>query len=66
MTTVYAYIDDNQEEDIEDSFLRVYFKVMRDFIGLEEVDDATKAALLDFSFYLTLGKLDEAYRAGEQ
>jgi intraflagellar transport protein 140 len=36
---------------------------MRDFVGMEEVSDSTRDALLDFSYFLTLGKLDEAYRA---
>ena len=37
---------------------------MRDFIGLESILDASaKLALIEFSFNLTLGKLDEAYRA---
>lgn len=58
-------IDDNAEEEkkTEDNFLRIYYKVMRDFVGLDDVEDSVRATLLDFSFYLTLGKLDEAYRA---
>ena len=43
--------------------VKVYSKVMRDFIGMDNVNDVTKKALLDFSYNLTLGKLDEAYRA---
>ena len=42
---------------------RLMSKVMRDFVGLEDVDNSTKAALLDFSYYLTIGNMDEAYRA---
>lgn len=42
---------------------RLKFKLMRDFIGLEDVDESTKTALLDFSYFLTIGNLDEAYRA---
>jgi intraflagellar transport protein 140 len=37
--------------------------IMRDFAGMKHIDDEVKSALLDFSFNLTLGKLDEAYRA---
>jgi hypothetical protein len=37
---------------------------MRDFVGVDAINDVTKKALLDFSYNLTLGKLDEAYRAG--
>ena len=43
--------------------VKVYSKVMRDFVGMDGVNDVTKKALLDFSYNLTLGKLDEAYRA---
>ncbi len=44
--------------------LKVCTKVMRDFVGLEtEVDDESRLALLEFSFNLTLGRLDDAYRA---
>lgn len=42
---------------------KVFSKVMRDFVGMDEVDTMTKMALLDFSYNLTLGKLDEAYKA---
>jgi intraflagellar transport protein 140 len=55
--------DDGAAGGPQDNKLKVYSKAMRDFIGMDTVDDATKVALLDFSFNLTLGKLDEAYRA---
>ncbi|CAM9286859.1 unnamed protein product [Discosporangium mesarthrocarpum] len=38
-------------------------RVMRDFVGLDEVDSKTTAALLDFSFHLTVGDMDKAYEA---
>ncbi|CAM9784245.1 unnamed protein product [Chrysoparadoxa australica] len=38
-------------------------RVMRDFVGLEDVDPATTRALLDFSYYLTVGDMDKAYVA---
>ena len=37
--------------------------VMRDFIGMEVADEATRRALVDFSYYLTVGNLDEAHKA---
>lgn len=37
--------------------------VLRDFAGLEDVDRETKAALLDFSYHLACGNIDEAYKA---
>ena len=36
---------------------------MRDFVGMEAVDEATRHALVDFSYYLTIGNLDEAHKA---
>ncbi|XP_067407526.1 intraflagellar transport protein 140 homolog isoform X3 [Emydura macquarii macquarii] len=36
---------------------------MRDFIGLEECDKTTREAMLNFSFYLTIGDMDEAFRS---
>ena len=41
---------------------RVRQRPMRDFIGLETVDADTRRDLLAFSFHLTTGNLDEAYR----
>ena len=42
---------------------RLRTKVMLDFVGMEDVDAATQHALLDFSYYLTIGNMDEAHRA---
>jgi len=42
---------------------RLGSRVMRDFKGMENIDDETKAALLDFSFHLTIGNMDAAYQA---
>ncbi|XP_039255691.2 intraflagellar transport protein 140 homolog [Styela clava] len=36
---------------------------MRDFVGLEDCDPTTRRAMLDFSFNLTLGNMDEAFKA---
>ncbi|CAK4724875.1 unnamed protein product [Aphanomyces euteiches] len=38
-------------------------KIMRDFIGLDKVDEPTRQALIDFSYYMTIGNMDEAYRS---
>ncbi|PAA57809.1 hypothetical protein BOX15_Mlig030591g2 [Macrostomum lignano] len=38
-------------------------RTMRDFVGLEESDKNSKEAMLDFSFYLTIGNIDEAFKA---
>jgi intraflagellar transport protein 140 len=42
---------------------RIRRQVMRDFQGMEGVDADTKADLLNFSYFLTIGNMDEAYRA---
>ncbi|KAJ0403604.1 hypothetical protein ATCC90586_008757 [Pythium insidiosum] len=43
------------------SFLRT--KIMRDFIGLDKVNEAARQALLDFCYFMTVGNMDEAYRS---
>jgi intraflagellar transport protein 140 len=58
--------DDEDEERAaaEQQEVKVYSKIMRDFVGMaDDIDENTKFALLDFSYNLTLGRLDEAYRA---
>ena len=49
---------------IDSGLPRLEAQTMRDFIGLEvNLEDETKRALVDFSYYLTIGNMDEAYRA---
>ncbi len=36
---------------------------MNDFVGLEKLDDSLKKAIMNFSFNLTSGNLDEAYKS---
>lgn len=36
---------------------------MNDFVGLEKAEDATKRAVTNFSFHLSCGNLDEAYKS---
>ena len=36
---------------------------MRDFIGMTKADANTTDALLNFSYYLTIGDMDEAFKA---
>ncbi|XP_037392907.1 intraflagellar transport protein 140 homolog isoform X2 [Pygocentrus nattereri] len=38
-------------------------RALRDFVGLESCDKQTRDAMLNFSFYLTIGDMDEAFRA---
>lgn len=60
--------DDEEEEDKDEevnkagSFV-ILRKTMKDFAGLESVEEDTKKAILNFSFYLTCGNLDDAYNS---
>uniref|UniRef100_A0A671WNQ5 Intraflagellar transport 140 n=1 Tax=Sparus aurata TaxID=8175 RepID=A0A671WNQ5_SPAAU len=36
---------------------------LRDFVGLENCEKATRDAMLNFSFYLTIGDMDEAFKS---
>lgn len=36
---------------------------MRDFIGIPHADKNTIDALLNFSYYLTIGDMDEAFKS---
>lgn len=36
---------------------------LRDFVGLEDCDKATQDAMLNFSFFVTVGDMDEAFRS---
>jgi len=38
-------------------------KIMRDFIGMVDADKNTAEALLNFSYYLTIGDMDEAFKS---
>ena len=38
-------------------------KIIRDFVGMTKVDTNTTEALLNFSYYLTIGDMDEAFKA---
>jgi intraflagellar transport protein 140 len=46
---------------VPSSLLRA--KIMRDFVGLDRVDEPTRRALIDFSYFMTIGNMDEAYRS---
>lgn len=38
-------------------------KIMRDFLGMTKADNNTTDALLNFSYFLTIGDMDEAFKA---
>jgi len=63
-------IEDEDEEEAEDkpddkgaSNMIILRKPMKDFVGLENVQDDIKQAIMNFSFYLTVGNMDEAYNS---
>lgn len=41
----------------------VCYRTMRDFVGLEDADKSTREAMMNFSFFLTIGNMDEAFKA---
>uniref|UniRef100_A0A914XUQ0 Anaphase-promoting complex subunit 4-like WD40 domain-containing protein n=1 Tax=Plectus sambesii TaxID=2011161 RepID=A0A914XUQ0_9BILA len=57
-------VDDENETDLEKTIGRQLIRrVLREFIGLENSDQTTRDAMLNFSFYLTVGNMDEAFKA---
>ncbi|KAK1344675.1 hypothetical protein QTO34_013373, partial [Cnephaeus nilssonii] len=36
---------------------------LRDFVGLEDCDKATRNAMLNFSFFIAVGDMDEAFKS---
>lgn len=55
--------DESVEEEKKSGSFVILRKAMKDFAGLENVDEDTKKAILNFSFYLTCGNLDDAYNS---
>ena len=55
--------DNGEEAAGAEQGSRLRDKVMLDFVGMEEVDAATQKGMLDFSYFLTIGNMDEAHRA---
>ncbi|RLN68428.1 hypothetical protein BBP00_00001031 [Phytophthora kernoviae] len=43
------------------SYLRT--QIMRDFTGLDKVNNEARQALIDFCYFMTVGNMDEAYRS---
>ena len=55
--------EEEQKKDEETSKMLILRNPMKDFTGLESVDEVTKKAILNFSHYLTVGNMDEAYNS---
>lgn len=60
-------VEDEDEEQPEEgenqSSMIILRKSMKDFVGLEAVGEEIKQAILNFSFNLTVGNMDEAYNS---
>jgi len=57
-----SHSDEEQEEN-KNSAMIILRKPMKDFVGLENVNNDIKEAIMNFSFYLTVGNMDEAYNS---
>ncbi|CAL2044710.1 unnamed protein product [Caenorhabditis brenneri] len=53
--------DDNRDERTIGKTLVA--KCLREFLGNENCDEGTRKAMMDFSFYLTIGSMDAAFKA---
>lgn len=54
---------EKKEEEKVASNMIILRKSMKDFVGLETVSEDIKQAIMNFSFYLTVGNMDEAYNS---
>jgi hypothetical protein len=65
-TQMTIYENKKESESSKDYLFYSEFlaaKVMRDFVGMTETDKNTTEALLNFSYFLTVGDMDEAFKA---
>ncbi|MCP9263725.1 hypothetical protein DINM_007106 [Dirofilaria immitis] len=64
---IYSVRKDNDEADNRNNEMNigslVLRQVLREFIGLENSDTTTKEAMMNFSYYMTVNKMDEAFKA---
>ena len=56
----HYYLLKNPNESSDDLVER---RMLRDFAGLEMTDKKTKDAIVNFSIYLSIGNMDEAFKA---
>ena len=55
--------EEEEKKEEEGSNMIIIRKSMKDFVGLESVGEDIKEAIMNFSFYLTVGNMDEAYNS---
>ena len=58
-----SFVDDGNKTDDSHLTSLVTRLTMRDFVGLELSDKNTQDAMMDFSFHLAIGNMDEAFKA---
>ena len=54
-------LDEQQKSELVD--VDINRIVMNDFVGLEESDKATRDAVIKFSFFLSIGNMEEAFKS---
>ncbi|CAI2736293.1 unnamed protein product [Schistosoma spindalis] len=55
-------VNDGDESTTQNRVHYINRCVMQNFIGLEDADEKTREAMLNFSYYLALGEMDSAFR----
>ena len=55
--------DAEQDKAEQKNAMIILRKPMKDFVGLETVEKAIKDAIMNFSHFLTVGNMDEAYNS---
>ncbi|PIC26364.1 hypothetical protein B9Z55_018959 [Caenorhabditis nigoni] len=55
--------DDEDNRDERTIGKTLVAKCLREFLGNENCDEGTRKAMMDFSFYLTIGSMDAAFKA---
>jgi len=57
-------VDDEDDLSIERSISRLIFRrTLREFVGIDPADSKAVQAMLDFSFFLCIGQMDNAFKA---
>lgn len=55
--------EETKTQDASASNMIIVRKSMKDFVGLETVEEPIRKAIMNFSYYLTVGNMDEAYNS---
>mgnify|MGYP001459525914 FL=1 len=63
LVTLETNSESSSEGDEMNAGVSVKRTVMSDFVGLEESDKATRDAVIKFSFYLSIGNMEEAFKS---